>query len=136
MTLADFTAWLREGRYSCEAAQALLRSWESDLAATDNDSFEDFFHALLQEAASDPKQSNQFGSLTVHWLAGFMLSHCTLTFPLATDAHQDLASHIATELHAVRAYVSAWQGSCVLLQQPTQTVADCRRDCAQNLVHP
>ena len=74
VTLADFTAGCAKAVTVARLPKLFWRSSESDLAATDNDSFEDFFHALLQEAASDPKHSSQFGSLTVHWLASFMLS--------------------------------------------------------------
>ena len=83
---SDFVDWLREGRQDCEVAQALLRTWVATLALTDSDTLEDLFYALcLQEQATHEVLHPPSGhSLSLSWLANFLLENCTFTFCLTT----------------------------------------------------
>jgi len=137
LTADEFEDWLRWGRYDQPLAQALLHFWQADVSVCGNDSIQDFFRLLLNEARGavrddgEPPASQGLDASTQHaatkssarlgrrWLVEYMLEHCSLSVPLgAATARPDVLAAVEValieELAGVRVFVSHWRSSAAV----------------------
>ena len=71
---------------------------------------------------------NTSDSLSLQWLARFIVSHCTLPFSVPDIDDEavinDLSERIKEEVMGVQAYVNVWRGSTTVQKKENENVVN------------